>query len=74
MQWDDKGNSCCVPPSGKIVACNYCGRQSACMFEDEAEVAGGSAFATAVVPWAGRATVLPHSSSAPEPVSSAMIR
>ena len=46
------------------------------MFQDEAEFAGGSAFATAVVPWAGdgRAIVLQHSSSALEPVSSAMIR
>ena len=40
------------------------------------EFAGGSACATMVAPWAGdgRATVLPHSSSALEPVSSAMIR
>ena len=75
VQWDDKGNNC-VPPSGKLVACNFCGRQSTCMFQDEAEFAGGSAFATAVVPWSGngRATVLPHSSSALEPVSSAMLR
>ena len=49
-QMGDKGNSC-VPPGGQIVACKYCGRQSTCMFQDEAEFAGGSAFATAAAPW-----------------------